>query len=215
MIPGPLLIKECPHCLGSFKESSLGSGNTFGATFWTDGRCEAPMLPDQEWLLICPHCGAGSWSDELAVIAELDFYHGVSDKSLVQKYDQTEYAKTPSITDLHRALIKETADKKKTKYLRIKIWWTGNDIRRENPEEPTMTAVEVDNLVELIPLLGQDAMDREGLLMKAEALREMGKFDEALSVLDKFTGNQLGKAVAQIRQLVIDRDLVVRKMILS
>lgn len=214
MIPGPELIKECPHCHGNFKEGSIESGNTFGATYWTDGKREAPMLPDQEWLLVCPHCGAGFWSDDLEPIDALDFYHGVSE-SLVEKYSQTPSAKTPSISDLHQALFNETEDNERIEYLRIKIWWTGNDVRRENPDGPAMTVLEKENLVALIPLLGQDERDEQALVMKAEALRELGRFDDALNVLDKITNERLVKTVDQIRQLAGKGDWVVRKVFLK
>jgi hypothetical protein len=55
MLPGPNVIRQCNHCQKPFTEPTLMSGNTFGATFWTDGKQEAPMLPDMPWLVKCPH----------------------------------------------------------------------------------------------------------------------------------------------------------------
>lgn len=212
MIPGPDKIKECTECKRDFKEASVESGNTFGATYWTDGKREAPMLPDQEWLLICPHCSAGLWSDELDVIAELNVLFGHADYSDDEEYSNTPYAKTPSINDFHQTLISQTLDNEKTQYLRVKIWWTGNDVRRENPDGAAMTALEIDNLVALIPMLTQGDADDQSLIMKAEALRELGRFDDALLVLDKITDRQLAKAVDQVRQLAMDKDWVVRQL---
>ena len=44
MLPGPTIIKKCLVCSKSIEHHTIGSGNTFGATFWTDGKREAPML---------------------------------------------------------------------------------------------------------------------------------------------------------------------------
>ena len=51
MLPGPTTIKRCPGCKGLLAEGTLASGNTLGATFWTDGKREAPMLPEMPWLV--------------------------------------------------------------------------------------------------------------------------------------------------------------------
>jgi len=40
------------------------SGNTFGATFWTDGKRDAPMLPDLPEFVKCPHCKLLLWINE-------------------------------------------------------------------------------------------------------------------------------------------------------
>jgi hypothetical protein len=64
MMPGPTLIRRCSLCLKLFLQETISSGNTFGASWWTDGKMEAPMLPDEPWLVKCPHCGALLWIDE-------------------------------------------------------------------------------------------------------------------------------------------------------
>ena len=57
MIPGPSLRKECPYC-GQVKELlSLRSGNTFGATHWSDTKSIYPMLPENSQVQKCPGCG--------------------------------------------------------------------------------------------------------------------------------------------------------------
>jgi hypothetical protein len=54
---GTTIIKKCLECSGLIKEYTIMSGNTFGAIFWTDGKRDAPMLPDLPWLVKCPHFG--------------------------------------------------------------------------------------------------------------------------------------------------------------
>ncbi|MBN1464158.1 hypothetical protein JXA02_00250 [candidate division KSB1 bacterium] len=38
MILGTVIIRKCSACGELIVEDSIGSGNTFGARFWTDGR---------------------------------------------------------------------------------------------------------------------------------------------------------------------------------
>ena len=56
MSPGHPQILTCPHC-GQKKEiMSLRSGNTFGAKYWSDNKCIAPMLPEVSYVQRCPRC---------------------------------------------------------------------------------------------------------------------------------------------------------------
>jgi len=61
---GPTRIRECPHCGVMIGEATLLSGNTLGGVLWTDGKMEAPMLPDMPPAVICPSCHCGFlWRD--------------------------------------------------------------------------------------------------------------------------------------------------------
>lgn len=47
----------CPHC-GKVKHiMSIASGNTFGATLWSDTKHDYPMLKSPSSVQRCPHCG--------------------------------------------------------------------------------------------------------------------------------------------------------------
>ncbi len=47
----------CPHC-GKVKHiMSIASGNTFGATLWSDTKHAYPMLKSPSSVQRCPHCG--------------------------------------------------------------------------------------------------------------------------------------------------------------
>ena len=70
MLPGPTIIRRCSQCDQLIEESTIMSGNTFGATYWTDGKREAPMLPNTLWLVQCPHCQALAWLDEQEQVGE-------------------------------------------------------------------------------------------------------------------------------------------------
>ncbi len=72
MLPGPTIVKKCSECSELINEQTITSGYTFGATFWTDGKREAAMLPDQPWLVKCPHYQSLIWTDELERVAEIE-----------------------------------------------------------------------------------------------------------------------------------------------
>lgn len=114
MQPGPTIIKKCSDCYKSIKQPTLLSGNTFGATFWTDGKQEAPMLPDQPWLVLCPFCHAPLWIDELEKLGEIKY----SENSIGKFNDAIEY-KTPSVDDYAALLEKGISSQKKERYIRI------------------------------------------------------------------------------------------------
>ena len=72
MLPGPTIVKKCSSCSKLITQNTIASGNTLEATFWTDGKQEAPMFPDQPWLVMCPHCHSLLWIDELKGLGVID-----------------------------------------------------------------------------------------------------------------------------------------------
>jgi hypothetical protein len=71
MLPGPDEIIRCPVCLGLLRHSTLASGNTFGAELWSDGRLDAPMLPDSPPVVLCPCCAAPFWERSAVRVGEI------------------------------------------------------------------------------------------------------------------------------------------------
>lgn len=49
MLPGPDQILECPSSGAPVAQPTISSGNTFGATYYTDGWMDAPMPPQPRW----------------------------------------------------------------------------------------------------------------------------------------------------------------------
>ena len=56
MNPGHSQSLTCPYCGEKKDIMSLISGNTFGATIWSDNKRVAPMLPDISIIQKCPKC---------------------------------------------------------------------------------------------------------------------------------------------------------------
>jgi hypothetical protein len=205
MTPGPTIVKKCSACLKSIKQHTIASGNTFGATFWTDGKREAPMLPDQPWLVMCPHCHELLWIDELEELGEIEPWG--DDRGKFK--DAREYEE-PSLDDYFALIGNGAGDPQKERYARLRTWWAGNDQRRTNASEISMSPLEVENVTAFAQML--DESDSNDLVMKAEAMRELGRFDDALSLLAKSVDENISQAVKIIKGLSEKRDPYVREM---
>jgi hypothetical protein len=107
-------------------------------------------------------------------------------------------------------------NRKEEVYLRIQVWWAANDAVRNPPTEGAITnpflpgARARDNLEHLVELLDPDKPDER--LMKAEALRELGRFEEAQHTLQATLPEQMREAVRWIRALVDQREVLVKEM---
>src|ERR1043165_2722619 len=100
MMPGPTVIKRCPGCSKLLKFSTLASGNTFGAIFWTDGKCDAPMLPDMPLLHKSPSDDILFWEDECKEVGEM--WDWAETKN--PEWQDLEFAEEPTDEDYLRAL---------------------------------------------------------------------------------------------------------------
>lgn len=226
MLPGPILYKKCFECSVIFKERAFGSGNTFGATYWTDGRMNAPMMVDDMSLAICPNCKTPVWLEELETVGSttpwLSYFSDAEHQAEAEK-ENSEIAKLGAtdaefclglFSEDYYCLLKEgIKDPKKELYVRLQLWWEENDLRRESRCIFEMREEEVGNLQALIFLL--DESDDHQLMMKAEALREIGKFEDAISILEKSTNPEFASVVDFIKNLCIKADPYVRKIELN
>jgi hypothetical protein len=198
MTPGPTLILLPRGCLTPLRCSTIGSGNTFGALFWTDGKCEAPMLPDEPSLLKHPTESVLFWRNQCKEIGEIDFW---SNDAANPEWNDLPEVEEPNETDYLAALNSPLSKpKSKEKYIRMRLWWLGNDpIRRD--KTITLSDSHQVNMLHLLTLLKDKTC--EELLMKAEILRELSRFDEALLLLQHPFPKDYQDAVKQIKKLAI------------
>ena len=201
MIPGPTIIRSCSACGKHLAQHTIGSGNTIGARFWTDGKRDAPMLPDQPWLVKCQHCGTLVWIDEQTQVGEIDPWASETDEK--NKYPDARPGSTPTLRDYADLLDTGVSDKNKERYLRLRAWWAGNDPRREGGQPTPLDSCETQNLQALLAWLDED--EDNDLSMQAEVLREVGEFNEADKLLATDVGDRLTKAVSTIRDLSTQR----------
>ena len=195
MRPGPTIIQECPNCDQPIKNHTLMSGNTFGARYWTDAKQEAPMFPDQPWLVKCPACEALFWLDEAKELAEIDAFAGGDERlTNARNYE------TPAEAEYLDFLSETQLAPKKERYVRTRSWWLANDRHRVSQAPCSeFTDDQLVNLGRLSDLL--DEAEPDARLMKAELARELGLFGEAMLLLDTPFPDEFSLVVETIRSL--------------
>ncbi|MFZ4791913.1 MAG: ribosomal protein L7/L12 [Candidatus Competibacteraceae bacterium] len=202
MMLGPAVIKQCSACSKPIKQNTILSGNTFGAKFWTDGKREAPMLPDQPWLVLCPYCHAPLWINELQQLGESNLWC-----ELNGNFRDALHYDLPSLDD-YFALLEQGVDKSgKEQYLRLRAWWAGNDLRRNQETDIPMSAREASNLAVFATML--DESDADERVIKAEVMRELSCFDEASELLARAADEP---AMEIIKSLIAKSDPYVRQI---
>ena len=134
------------------------------------------MLPDQPALIKCRHCQALLWIEAQNLLEEIDF----GDRTA---YPAAQAYLLPTLEDYRDVLTSGDSDLEQARYPRFQIWWTGNDRRRNCATPLPLSEPEIENLWELTTLLYE--VDEPDRLMKAEILRELGEFTEALTLLSE------------------------------
>jgi hypothetical protein len=166
-----LIVRECPHCKAYVVEEATLSGNTIGATVYTDGKREAKMLPDHPALVKCPVCGGLFWVEEAEKVDS--GFEAAEGKPKVL---------APSEKQLVAYLASETLPKDKEIYLRMRAWWAANDAWRRLPDpKPAFSKEQVKNLEALSALFDESLPGHR--ILKAEIARELGNFAECLLIL--------------------------------
>lgn len=189
----------CPHCETGFSFMAVGSFNTCGATFYTDGYIEGPMYDDQGRLFRCPTCHATGWSDEFACPEGLE-----EDPDELSAVFDPDAGPIPLHEYPDLLATAPWRGPEEEKYVRIAAFWAANMPRRGADGTPDpFDADEERNLLALLERLGDSPQDR---LLRAEILREMGRFEDCLEVLVGFDGADLDTVAKLIRELAMGRD---------
>ena len=193
-----LIIRECPHCKAYVVQEETVSGNTIGATYWTDGKREAKMLPDHPLLAKCPVCAGLFWVDESV---EVDTgFDAAKGKQQVLK---------PAEKELLGFLTGPALPADKELYVRVSAWRSANDAWRRVPNAtPAFSKDQVQNLKSLSDML--DEKEPNQRILKAEIARELGNFDECLGLLSYQFDEGFAHAVGFIKKLAEEKVRVVR-----
>ena len=166
MLPAHSALLHCPHC-GALKEVlQLMSGNTFGATLWSDTKHIAPMLPRVSYIQRCPSCGKYFFYSQNVKAGSSNSYGGGSGE-LPLEY-------------LKEALIQIQPTGNDEQSLRFYILWAFND-RYGDKEISEIPAEEWEYHMDNIQHLLQMDIDT---LARAELYREMGNFEQAIQLLN-------------------------------
>ena len=176
MLPGPTLVRECPSCHGHVIETTMASGNTFGALFWPDGRMEAPMMPNYAAYVGCAHCKTSFWIEDIKEVGQFSWGEKITDTFP----DATEY-KEPTEEIFLQGLKDANLTKNKEIYLRSNLMRLYNDINRDQKVQRSATQAQIDNWKRLLEILENEPTADK--LLKGEVYREMGEFDKAEATL--------------------------------
>jgi hypothetical protein len=178
MLPGPANILKCPFCSGKKEVMSLISGNTCGATVWSDTRRNYPMLPEISPIQQCPHCSRYYFIEQ----AEQEYGSQNSYSSELGKltFDQ--------LKDAKQQFESVTLTDTQTRVINHQLFMAYNDkFQRPNDNlefeaEPSEEDLRIfENAInELIK--GLDSSE-DSMLFHAELLRELGKFSESKALL--------------------------------
>lgn len=188
MMPGPDYVYQCPDCGNLITRGSLRSGNTFGAKIYSDGKRIAPMLPEFPDLTKCRKCNSIFW---LSKLVELGSYKW--NDEIDANWQNADKARFLKIDDYFEALDKGLAeDKKEEFYIRQRIWWSYNDRTRQGKEIFKNEEDELpwkENLNQLLSLL--DLSDVNQRMMAAEIHRNLGAFENCISLIETIDDNNL------------------------
>jgi hypothetical protein len=216
LLPGPDIVLACPHCENPVRRVTFASGNNLGAVYWSDGKMVARMWPDVVNVTRCPACNEIFWVEDAKRLGQIDEYWKRSDPPDAA----TRWEDAPEIMHLDAgglasAIAATRSDRAdRMQWLRIRLWHALNDPRRgttQNRSPALQQALQqlfLPNLEMLLPLLDEDEPGER--LMKAEALREMGRFEEAMRLLVGIAA-EFEPEARQIRALAMRQDALVAK----
>jgi hypothetical protein len=207
MTPGPDLILRIPVSGTLTRIATLNSSNNFGATYWTDGRCIAPMDPDDPPFRVHRPTGEFFWTEECEEVASETFSMDQNDS----EWHDVPYADAPGVADCVDAITHGLGDTtKKERYLRVRLWWLQNDTVRDTGTLQADPTVYSENIRQLIGL--SDLGQPNQLLMAADAARQLGDFDQCLRLLTMPAAAGYPHPVSIIRSLAEKRDPLVRQI---
>ena len=207
--PRPPAIVHCPFCDHRVSQATPRSGNSIGATFWTDGKIEGPMVSKWFDLISCPHqdCNAYFLGSEAKLdvlqpgfgdndFDDVDPFADDDSEELRWKYTQ-QFPKSRSLSESDWLTALESGvfgASERQIGARITIWHLSNDqVRKDTSLAVEYSAAQEENMLRLLHLLEMAASKEqrrksaaeENLLMRAEILRELGNFETARTTLNE------------------------------
>jgi hypothetical protein len=218
MLQGPDQIIACPSCGGLERFFTLDGWIRYHVYLWTDGFRVSEEPPDNPHVVKCRHCSHVYWLKDAEVIGEISNRRA---ESFPPEWQSAKPVVEASETDYYAALASGFArNPEEERGARVLAWWKSNEpLRGEavaqvyaawarvgpwNPD-PRARQANMELLLNLLDL--SDAGDR---LIKAELLRELGRFDEALAALREVDSDHFSWVVDQIRPLCEQEDTLVK-----
>jgi hypothetical protein len=235
MTPGPTLVLASPCCGHLHRLQTFKSGNTAGAILWSDGKLDARLLPELPKITRCGGCSSLFWVGDAAEVGRIDdpFYRsirGEEKQDVAPEWERAPLIKTPDTDMLAEAITDPCfAAHHRRRHVRIELWHSLNEPRRKLPGNPQWEqfwkpywehcgtefqqrygALFAPNLEALLELF--EEADPDDRLQKAEALRELGRFEACIRLLDSDFDEPLGFYAHQMRQHALTGDETVFRL---
>ncbi len=220
MIPGPTYVYACPDCQFRVSKRSIMSGNSFGATRYSDLRIEAPMLPSYPRITKCVRCDCTFWLDETTKVEgaimpqpvffyiDVDHIQEVQDEKKNPAFGD-QLAIDPAL-ELDLESIKDALFMKVQRneedelYLRYQLLWAYHKQLKDGTltrEQLNEDLAHVQNIDALLTLLEEDADGEDGKLFHAELHRFAGRFERSLTMLAPYLNDPLWDPIVQKMRL--------------
>ncbi len=233
-------VLRCPSCGGLLFQHRLASFNDFGAMGWSDGYTSIWGLNAVSQLGKCPWCSSVFWLDDAEKIGVLPREaapkswvmrlilrltgdkHGELERErkwqeTPEEWKSAKYVDYPTVDDYWAALENtNTLTPAREILVRRRLWWWGNDHLRIGRDgtpwssKPELSNQQIrSNLETLYDLcVTAEKPDRAEI---AEILRELGRFDEAIAMIESSEVDSDNKA-SVIAESARQKDPVVREV---
>jgi hypothetical protein len=181
MMPGTPEIVKCPSCKEKQQRPTLISGNTFGASYYSDGKRIAPMLPQYPYFVKCPKCTKFFKIAHEEIAREMSF-----DRDSI-----IPFVKFLTVDELLQAIESGLVNGNDDDILslRIELWQTFNDSIRDGQKEIPRKELYEDNCRKILSELTEQNND-ETYLTCAELWRNIGEFNQCASFLGKINSSE-------------------------
>ena len=179
MISGPSCFC-CPDCGAPHLRTEIASGNTFRSWLFSDGKMEAPMLPDVPFITKCYRCGLIFYLDSSMRIEPTD-----------EMEASAKYASFLSREGYGQVIRDKFFRTDPEEYrIRLRYLWSFNDPFRRSGGCPDWSVDEdfTSNIERLLELT--DLNNSDNLLFAAELNRLAGKFDRSEELLDQLENKE-------------------------
>ena len=203
-------ILACPYCGGQKLIESIGSGNTFGATVWSDTKRVYPYLQHPSEIQWCLKCGKYYFYED----SKPESYHG-DQCAEPNDWGNLSFEETDNAYEM---LYAEdlTDDRKQT----LLLYWlyAYNDVYNGRKGKPAFSFLRrkrkqigapegtFERRARIISELIKTNSDND--LFVSELYRELGKFDESIAIANRvLSGNEeLSNIASQIIEHAEKRD---------
>lgn len=156
---------------------------------WSDGKQEAPMLPEFPSITQCPKCKTIFWLGKAKEFGEMDVW----DEDENSEWKDVKKAEFLTIQQYFTALEKKTYDSQEEElFIRLRIWWSFNDrVRKGNPlfKNELEQTLWLDNVQGLVRMLDHENIDHR--IMIAELYRGMGNFTKCIEIVSSISDPKL------------------------